>query len=131
MSPGYLDAAGTRLLGGRDVSWHDTERRPHVAIVNETFARKMWRETPAIGQRFILAGNLTEVVGVAEDGKYHDLQSRRKRWCMCRCRKAQTAQWYSWCGRALAPNEIAAALATHAERHRAGCPVTIQTGPTR
>jgi ABC-type antimicrobial peptide transport system permease subunit len=33
----------------------------------------MWRETPAIGQRFILGGNLTEVVGVAEDGKYHDL----------------------------------------------------------
>ena len=27
MSPGYLDAAGTRLLSGRDVSWHDTQRR--------------------------------------------------------------------------------------------------------
>ena len=49
-------------------------KTPYVAIVNETFARKMWGETPAIGQRFILRGNLTEVVGVAEDGKYHDLQ---------------------------------------------------------
>lgn len=74
MSPGYLEAAGTRLLGGRDVSWHDTTKTPYVAIVNETFARKMWSETPARGQRFILRGNLTEVVGVAEDGKYHDLQ---------------------------------------------------------
>ncbi len=27
---------------------------PYVAIVNETFARKMWGDTPAIGQRFIL-----------------------------------------------------------------------------
>ena len=45
-----------------------------MAIVNETFARKMWGDTPAIGQRFVLRGNLTEVVGVAEDGKYHDLQ---------------------------------------------------------
>jgi hypothetical protein len=45
-----------------------------VAIVNETFARKMWRETPAIGQHFIVSGRLTEVVGVAQDGKYHDLQ---------------------------------------------------------
>jgi predicted permease len=74
MSPGYLEAAGTRLLDGRDVSWHDTAKTPYVAIVNETFARKMWSETPARGQRFILRGNLTEVVGVAEDGKYYDLQ---------------------------------------------------------
>jgi ABC-type lipoprotein release transport system permease subunit len=34
----------------------------------------MWGETAAIGQRFIVSGKLTEVVGVAEDGKYHDLQ---------------------------------------------------------
>jgi predicted permease len=74
MSPGYLDAAGTRLLSGRDVSWQDTTKTPYVAIVNETFARKMWGEAAAIGQRFILKGNLTEVVGVTEDGKYHDLQ---------------------------------------------------------
>jgi predicted permease len=74
MSPGYLEAAGTRLLSGRDVSWHDTTKTPHGAIVNQTFARKMWRKTPAIGQRFIVSGNLTEVVGVAEDGKYHDLE---------------------------------------------------------
>ncbi len=45
-----------------------------MAIVNQTFARKMWGEAPAIGQHFILWGNLTEVVGVAEDGKYHDLE---------------------------------------------------------
>jgi predicted permease len=74
MSPGYLEAAGTRLLSGRDVSWHDTIKTPYVAIVNKTFARKMWGETPAIGQHFISKGNLTEVVGVAEDGKYHDLE---------------------------------------------------------
>ncbi|HZL27421.1 MAG TPA: ABC transporter permease [Acidobacteriaceae bacterium] len=74
MSPGYLDAAGTRLLGGRDVSWQDTAKTPYVAVVNQTFARKMWDETPAIGQRFILNANLTEVVGVSEDGKYHDMQ---------------------------------------------------------
>jgi predicted permease len=73
MSPEYLDTAGTRLLRGRDVSWHDTAKTPHVAVVNETFAQKMWDKTPALGQRFILQGNLTEVVGVVEDGKYHDL----------------------------------------------------------
>jgi len=74
MSPGYLEAAGTRLLQGRDFSWDDTARTPNVEVVNQTFARKMWGETTAIGQHFVLSGRLTEVVGVAEDGKYHDLE---------------------------------------------------------
>lgn len=74
ISPGYLEAAGTRLRRGRDFSWQDTTRTPYVAIVNETFARKTWGDTPAIGQRYILRGHLAEVVGVAEDGKYHNIQ---------------------------------------------------------
>jgi predicted permease len=74
ISPGCLEAAGTRLLRGRDVSWRDTTKTPYVAIVNETFARKMWGETPAMGQRFIFLGHLREVVGVTEDGKYHEIQ---------------------------------------------------------
>ena len=73
ISPGYLKAAGTRLLNGRDISWHDTKTTPYVAVVNETFARKMWGETSAIGQRFILRDHLTEVVGMAEDGKYYEI----------------------------------------------------------
>ena len=74
ISPGYLEAAGTRLLEGRDVSGYDTAQTPFVAVVNTAFARKMWGQESAIGQRFIVSGRLTEVVGVAEDGKYHDLQ---------------------------------------------------------
>jgi len=78
ISPGYLEAAGTRLLDGRDFSWQDTTQTPYVAIVNETFARKMWGDTSAIGQRFIVRGNLTEVVGVVEDGKYHNMQESQQ-----------------------------------------------------
>ena len=73
ISPGYLEAAGTRLLEGRNVSGYDTAQSPCVAVVNTALAGKLWRQTPAIGQRFIVSGRLTEVVGVAEDGKYHDL----------------------------------------------------------
>ena len=78
ISPGYLEAAGTRLLGGRDFSWQDTTQTPYVAIVNETFAHKMWGDTSAIGQRFIVRGHLTEVVGVVEDGKYHNMQESQQ-----------------------------------------------------
>ncbi|HEY4358740.1 MAG TPA: ABC transporter permease [Acidobacteriaceae bacterium] len=74
MSPGFFAAAGTRLLSGRDVDWHDTSATPNVAVVNATFAQKLWPRTAAIGQHFILRGKLTEVVGIVQDGKYHDLQ---------------------------------------------------------
>ena len=73
MSPEYLKAAGTRLLEGRDVSWQDRKETPPVAIVNETFARTMWGDARAIGQRFVLSERSTEVVGVVEDGKYYNL----------------------------------------------------------
>jgi predicted permease len=73
VSPDYLKAAGTRLLTGRTLTWHDDAHAPRVAIINETFARTMFGKAPAVGQRFLLFGDLYEVVGVAEDGKYVDL----------------------------------------------------------
>jgi hypothetical protein len=73
ISPAYFEAAGTPLLSGRDFSWHDTARTPYVAVVNATFARKMWGETSAIGQRFIVLGHQREVVGVVEDSKYNEI----------------------------------------------------------
>lgn len=73
VSPEYFNAAGTRLLSGRDFSWHDGKDTPRVAIVNASFARKMWRDEPAIGRRFIVLGQLREVVGVVEDNKYNDI----------------------------------------------------------
>jgi predicted permease len=73
ISPAYFESAGTRLLSGRDVSWHDTAQTPYVAIVNATFARKMWGDAPTIGQRFIVFAHLREVVGVVEDSKYNEI----------------------------------------------------------
>jgi len=74
MSPGYLQAAGTTLLAGRDFSWNDEPNTPKVAIVNETFAHKMFGEEPAIGRHF-LGGDKTNylVVGLVENGKYEML----------------------------------------------------------
>ncbi len=73
ISPGYLDTARTALRSGRDVSWRDTTQVPYVALVNETFARKMWGDKPALGQRFNVMGRVREVVGVVQNGKYHDI----------------------------------------------------------
>ncbi len=74
MSPGYLRAAGTRLLDGRDFTANDVATTPRVAIVNQAFVQKMFGLAPALGQHFIVNGYLTQIVGVAQDGKYHDMQ---------------------------------------------------------
>jgi ABC-type antimicrobial peptide transport system permease subunit len=74
ISPGYLHAAGTHLLTGRDFSWHDDEHVPKMALVNRTFARRLFGDTPAVGQHFMMFDkNSYEIVGVTEDGKYDSL----------------------------------------------------------
>ncbi|MGA8741660.1 MAG: ABC transporter permease [Terracidiphilus sp.] len=74
ISPGYLKAAATTLLAGRDFTWDDGPKTPHVAIVNETFAHKMFGDEPAIGRHF-LSGDKTnyQIVGIVENGKYEML----------------------------------------------------------
>ena len=74
ISPGYLKAAGTRMLAGRDFTWDDGPKTPHVAIVNEMFARKMFGDEPAIGRHF-LGGDKTsyQIAGIVENGKYEML----------------------------------------------------------
>jgi predicted permease len=74
ISPGYLRAAETRLLAGRDFTWHDDEHAPKVALVNETFAHMMFGNVPAVGRRFAQPGpTIYEIVGVVENGKYDSL----------------------------------------------------------
>jgi ABC-type antimicrobial peptide transport system permease subunit len=74
ISPGYLRAAATRLLAGRDFTWQDDANKPKVALVNEIFARKMFGSTLAVGRHFLFSDkSLYEVIGLVEDGKYGSL----------------------------------------------------------
>jgi predicted permease len=72
ISPGYLEAAGTRLLAGRDLTMQDDSKAPTVALVNRQFALKVFGSVDkAIGGHFkFWGGKRAEVVGVVEDGKY-------------------------------------------------------------
>ncbi|HXR78639.1 MAG TPA: ABC transporter permease [Bryobacteraceae bacterium] len=129
MSPGYLEAAGSRLLGGRDVSWHDTARTPPVAVVNETFARKMWGETPAIGQHFIVWGHLTEVVGVAADGKYHDMQEAPQPVAYLPLSQNDQNETVFVVRSLRTPREMAAALERTLRGIEPNAPMTVQSWP--
>jgi predicted permease len=53
ISPGYLKAAGTRLMAGRDFTWQDDTKSPKVAVINQAFARKLFGGASAIGQHFM------------------------------------------------------------------------------
>jgi predicted permease len=84
VSPSYLGAAKTKLLAGRDFTWHDDAKAPHVAIVNESFAHRVFgtrqglgaggrgNSADAIGRYFMSSGRW-QVIGVVEDGKYTSL----------------------------------------------------------
>ena len=72
ISPDYFVSAGTPLLAGRALTWHDDKSTPRVAVINQVFARKVFAsETNAIGQHFkTIDGSRIEVVGIVQDGKY-------------------------------------------------------------
>ena len=75
VSPGFFDALGGAILRGRDLSWHDGPDAPRVAIVNETFARAVFRGADPLGRRFSYgwSGTPIEIVGIVADGKYEAL----------------------------------------------------------
>jgi len=74
VTPGYLGVTGNRILRGRDISEQDTAASPHVAVINEAFARQFFRGEDPMGKHFGQHGIGTEreyeVVGIAEDARY-------------------------------------------------------------
>jgi len=71
-SPEYFHAAGTALLSGRTFTWHDDDKSPQVAVVNQEFARKLFGSPgKAMGGYYKMPdGKRIQVVGIVEDGKY-------------------------------------------------------------
>src|SRR5688572_108562 len=69
----YFETLRIPLMLGRDFSRSDTASAPLVAIVNETFARRLWPAGNALGQRLKAHDGVLEVIGVAKDAKYLSL----------------------------------------------------------
>jgi predicted permease len=68
VSPGYLEALGARLLGGRTMA--DADNRPDgpsVVVINETAARMFYPESQAVGEPLVIAGNTWHIIGVVAD----------------------------------------------------------------
>ena len=78
VSRGYFATLGTRLMQGREFTARDTADAPHVAIVNESFARQYLPAGAALGQLLTVGTNRREdfvVVGVVADAVYESLRA--------------------------------------------------------
>ena len=70
----FLDVVGNPIVCGRGISEQDTATSRHVAVVNQAFARKFFKDEDPIGKYFGRRENRTsrlyEIVGVARDARY-------------------------------------------------------------
>ncbi len=80
IGPNYFKTLNIQLLAGRDFNDDDGANAPNVAIVNETFARKLLDGVDPLGQRFRKEAtpstpeSVYEIVGLVKDTKYEDLR---------------------------------------------------------
>ncbi len=75
VGPQYFSTMGTQFLRGREFSEKDDANSTPVAVVNHALADRLWPGKSAIGRRFRIGteGEIREVVGVVETGKYFSL----------------------------------------------------------
>ncbi len=74
VSPAYFETLGNPLVAGRSFTTADLANTTRVAIVNETFARRIWPGQDALGQTLVNEeGQTIAIVGVARDAKYRSL----------------------------------------------------------
>jgi predicted permease len=76
----YFQTLQTPLQNGREFDSHDNSSAPKVAIVNETFARRLLQEQNPVGRRVVVEQTPNEpettyeIVGIVRDAKFEDLK---------------------------------------------------------
>jgi len=72
--PGFFETLGAKIVLGRSITDEDTEATRQIAVINEAFAKKFFRDQNPIGQHFgpdkIKYSANFEIVGVVKDMRY-------------------------------------------------------------
>jgi len=72
--PGFFETIGAKIVLGRSITDEDTEATRKIAVINEAFAKKFFRDQNPIGQHFgpdkIKYSANFEIVGVVRDMRY-------------------------------------------------------------
>jgi predicted permease len=79
--PKYAETLGIPLLRGRDLTMRDNVSAPRVALVNETFANRYFKDQNPVGRNFTFDdetdnGKMLEIVGVVGDVKTEDAREK-------------------------------------------------------
>jgi len=80
ITPGWFATYGTRILAGRDIDARDSATAPHVALVNEAFARRFFPGRTVIGGTIEFSRGTSQqapsmlIIGVVEDAVYRNLR---------------------------------------------------------
>jgi predicted permease len=129
VSPGYFQAAQTTLMQGRSFTWNDSKGAPHVAVVNQEFARKVFgSEAKAVGSFFkIWNGTRVQVVGVAEDGKYATLSESPKPAMFLPILQSPASRTYLLVRSNRSPEDLVPEVQRALHEIDAGMPLTINT----
>jgi ABC-type lipoprotein release transport system permease subunit len=129
ISPEYFDAAGTALLAGRTLTWHDDSNSPRVAVVNREFALKLFGFlTNALGGYYKTRdGARIQVVGIVEDGKYDNLAEDPQSAMFLPILQSPSSTMALVVRSNRDPQQLAAAMRTTAQHLDAVLPFTIET----
>ncbi|WP_446742488.1 ADOP family duplicated permease [Silvibacterium acidisoli] len=80
VSPDYFRTLRVSILAGRDFNDHDNTQSPRVAVINESFARKLGLGANPTGARFWRQATPStpeqdfQIVGLVKDTKYHSVR---------------------------------------------------------
>jgi predicted permease len=129
VSPGYMQAAGTHLVAGRDLTMHDDSQAPTVVLVNRHFAVKVFGSIDkAVGGHFkFWNGSRAEVVGVVEDGKYRTLTEDQQPAMFFSFLQHKSSPTWLVVRSRRSPQEIAGALDSALHWLNSGLPIEVRT----
>jgi predicted permease len=78
----YFETIGTKVIAGRGITGQDTAATRNIAVVNQTFAKKFFKDGNPIGAHFgVISQKIAdtyEIVGVTEDTNYWGPTSRMR-----------------------------------------------------
>jgi predicted permease len=95
--PGFFDAIGAKIMLGRPITEQDTAATRHVAVVNQAFAKRFFKDQNPIGQHFgpgkVKYSATYEIVGVTNDVRYMTWAYKKPVRPMYWLAQAQTVQY--------------------------------------